>query len=191
MGRAGCPLRMPKPPFDKKQLYKLAVAMSDLANAKLLSEYLVNEVKDMRNPLWVPLQDAAIVTYARPFTANKPYGTLKKKWVTFESEKMSKLHDNLIDLRNTTIAHSDAGSRKVIIVPPGSSLGPTKPTDKVTNVATTTQKLPPQRFEAISALCQFVGKRIYDEVKERVQEAPEALGILDRPFDLLTEEPVE
>ena len=55
----------------RKDLYRLIVALSDIGNAKRLSEFIVQN-NTMGNKLWEPLQDATIISYARPFTKNEP-----------------------------------------------------------------------------------------------------------------------
>lgn len=169
----------------RKDLCRLIVALSDIGNAKRLSEFIVDNIT-MGNQLWEPLQDATIISYARPFTKNEPYGPLPKKWLKFQSDSMKRLHDELIELRHQTIAHSDAAVRHVYVYPPHTA--PSLIPDNKTMFAIRTIKLPPERFIEIAELCQTVGKPIQDEVWSRLPNVPHELGIHDAPIDLLTGE---
>ncbi|MBP2659836.1 MAG: hypothetical protein H6Q69_2868 [Firmicutes bacterium] len=66
------------------QLYKLAVARSDIANANSLCELfiknrLMNREQAKANyELRDALISAILVSYSRPFTDNQPYGPLQK-----------------------------------------------------------------------------------------------------------------
>src|SRR5207249_2371933 len=62
--------------------------------------------------------DAIVISYARPFTANKPLGSLPAKWGRFDNSQFQEVHDTLLRLRNKFVAHSDPYERSVFIVPP-------------------------------------------------------------------------
>ena len=110
---------------DRGTLYKLVVARSDFIEALFTARYVIANVHDPRDELWFPLQDAIVVSYARPFTGNRPLGSPAPEWSVFGDPKLQSLHDDLIELRHKTIAHSDAAIRRVLIVPPGVKLGAT------------------------------------------------------------------
>jgi hypothetical protein len=56
----------------KRRLYQLAVARSDLTEAITTVRFMIDNIRGMNHELWIPLQDAMVVSYARPFTGNRP-----------------------------------------------------------------------------------------------------------------------
>lgn len=105
----------------KRNLYRLLVAINDIhaaqQAARLGHELVANSGEEM---LW-PLMDAVAVAYGRPFSDNRPYGPLGRKWTRFDSAELQTLHDNLVELRNKLVAHSDGAVRPVVIFPPGAT----------------------------------------------------------------------
>lgn len=86
---------------DRINLYKIAIAHNDVTEALFTTRLFIKTVQDIRDPNFQPLQDAIVIAYARPFTGNKPYGPLDKKWVTFNDHGLQRLHELLVKTRNT------------------------------------------------------------------------------------------
>lgn len=103
----------------KKNLYKLMVAQSDIGSALSAAKLFLGNVKDLRDDLYQPLFTSIVISYARPFTNNQPYGALPDKWARFNNEKQQTLHDDLIKARHEIVAHSDMSVRRAFIVPAG------------------------------------------------------------------------
>ena len=80
---------------------------------------MLEEVDGLGHQLYYPLYCAIIVCYSRPFTDNKPHGSLAKKWYTFENEFLQKTHKKVLKARHELIAHSDMTVKEAMIVPPG------------------------------------------------------------------------
>lgn len=106
---------------QKKDLYKMLVARSDI-NAALSACDLIlekfkdfSDIKDRQYALFYSLTTAVIVCYSRPFTVNKPYGALSTR---FCNPKYKSIHDQLIKSRHEMFAHSNMDVRKAQIVPP-------------------------------------------------------------------------
>jgi len=78
---------------------------------------MLEEVDGMSHPLYYPLYSAIVVCYSRPFTNNKPHGSLAKKWNKFEDKILERTHYELLKARNELIAHSDMNVRIASIVP--------------------------------------------------------------------------
>jgi len=121
--------------MNEEELYQLIVGMSDIRAAQTTAEYAVTVVNDIKSPLWFPLLEAVVVSYARPFTANRPYGPLPKRWANFADPGQQKLHDDLVETRNKAVAHSDAAVRRVMIIPPGAQLMPLGEVARTSNFA--------------------------------------------------------
>lgn len=177
------------PSPQEKALYRLILARSDLESARTTCEYAISEGVDITNPLWMPLHDAALIAYARPFTANEPFGSLPNRWGKFEDDTLQTLHDELLDLRNKTIAHSDGAIRKVIVIPAGvPSLphpeGANRPTVAVRNVMRA-----PTLFPDLKSLCLNLGLRIHETVEAEL-ESLSGGSIRVAPYDLETGESV-
>ncbi|WP_312421241.1 hypothetical protein [Anaerospora hongkongensis] len=109
----------------KVQLYKLAVARSDIASANSLCKLFIEkrlmhrEEANDHYELRDALISAILVSYSRPFTNNHPHGPLQKKWFKFDNKSFNELHRRIIDYRNKQIAHSDFDIRKVYLCPRG------------------------------------------------------------------------
>jgi len=79
------------------------------------------EYAGMDHPLYNPLVEAIVISYARPFTTNNSLGELKKEWHKFSHPRIQRAHEKLLKARNELIAHSDMLVRNVKIHPPGRS----------------------------------------------------------------------
>ena len=109
--------KSPKSSHIKKNLYKLLVARSYITAALKACYLLLINIKELDDKLLYPLQTAVFVCYACPFTENKPFGKLPKKWTRFSNNKFKDAHDELIEARHEIFAHSDMSIRKIQIVP--------------------------------------------------------------------------
>lgn len=174
---------------DRQELFKLVIARSDIHAALNTSLYVIEHVKDLKDELWIPLQDAVVISYSRPFTRNRPFGGLADEWGVFEDPQLQALHDELLGLRHQTIAHSDAEVRKVLIVPPAVDFGAVGKT-KGLGVVSTTTKVPPARFHKIQELCLDVGRRLNTAVDERLVALYGSVDLPNTAFDLITLEAV-
>lgn len=137
----------------RRSLYRLAVARSDIRAAQEIAAYAEKHVPEI-NELWIPLQDALVAAYARPFTSNKPYGPLANQWTKFSDPKQQQLHNQLLQLRNELVAHTDASQRTVVIFPPGLAWGVPSPQPQSRATLAITYKRPsPDYFTSVGRLC--------------------------------------
>jgi len=100
-----------------RELHKLAVARLDIIEAQNACEYVINEVNNQGDPMYYPHFVTLVICYARPFTNNNVYGALNKKWSKFPNDAANGMHKQLLDARNTFIAHSDGNVRSMQITP--------------------------------------------------------------------------
>jgi hypothetical protein len=157
--------------FRKKQLYKLVVARSDIAAAVNACDLFISRVKNVGDDLYFPLLNAIVVCYSRPFSTNRPFGSLPNKWHKFANKKYQALHEKLIDLRDKIIAHSDLEIRKVYIYPKGTFIGKNGQRELKTanlGVAITNTVLPVEVFSDIRATCFDLGLRLNAEVEKQL-----------------------
>ena len=103
----------------KRQFHKLAIAQSDLLNARAACRYFVEHVSDIAHTIYYPLFVTIVICYARPFTNNDTFGRLPKQWGTFSDKRLQKSHELMLKTRNEVVAHSDAAVRQIRIVPAG------------------------------------------------------------------------
>jgi hypothetical protein len=104
----------------KGQLYRILVAGHDIAEATRLFQRFRQPDGGMDYPLGDPVFQTAVVAYARPFTRNRPYGSLPDAWSKFPDPSLRKIHEFLVDARDRYIAHGDV--REIDIVPPQAPL---------------------------------------------------------------------
>lgn len=104
---------------ERLELHRVAVAARDMGCAKegfLMILELDCEPGDSR---YQPLLFGAVVSYARPFTANDGFGALSGRWAKFSSGELQVAHQQIIQYRNTVAAHSDISTNKLHIYPTG------------------------------------------------------------------------
>lgn len=105
----------------KKQYRRLHISFLDLISARKFASYILeNELHGNKSADVVlnGLSMALVVSYARPFLNNKDSESfpatskprLNVNRILNETEK--KHHEELINLRNTELAHSDSGSHE-------------------------------------------------------------------------------
>lgn len=173
------------PKEEKIKLYKIAIAHNDITEALFTTRFFLETVKDIRDPNFQPLQDAIVIAYARPFTGNRSYGPLDKKWGMFGDHGMQRLHELLVDTRNTLIAHSDKLYRKVQIIPDGTSTVPGLPTTKGLGITVGTKKIAMDMFPRIEALCLDLGGRLDTEMFDLLDSLYGDKELPSEPFDLV------
>ena len=114
----------------KHTIYRLILAQSDIGNAFRTCEHFLGVIgplaakssgryAGMDHPLYYPLLEAIVISYARPFTPNDTIGQLKQKWRKFGNPQFQAAHDKILRARKELVAHSDPFARSVSIVPPG------------------------------------------------------------------------
>ncbi len=167
----------------KKELYKLLVARSDILAAHTTCDYFLANVKDMKHQLYFPLQSAIIVSYGRPFSDNKPLGPLKNKWGKFQDQQLQKMHNDLLELRNKMIAHSDHEHRKAHIIPKGAS-HPVLGKIKRLSASVSSKALPIERFQIIRRLCFDLNTRLNQEADKQLEELFENKDLPPKEFEL-------
>lgn len=117
----------------KRELHKMILAHSDVHAAFKAAEHFLSimvpyartnqtEYAGMDHPVYSPLVEAIVISYARPFTANNSLGQLKREWHRFPQARLQCAHEKLLKARNELIAHSDMVVRQVKIHPPGPSI---------------------------------------------------------------------
>jgi hypothetical protein len=129
---------------------------TSLRQQKVVRTYLRRESR--RDILYWTLHNGIVISYCRPFTRNKPYGPLD--WTEFKTPASEDLHQELLDLRNKCVAHSDHDMRKVFIVPEGSQLFKTNRRNNKLGTAIQNWALPPAKWHEVHELCMDVGGTI-------------------------------
>jgi len=153
----------------KKELYKIVVARSDITAALNACELFLSRVKDLGNGLYIPLLNAIIVCYSRPFSKNRPLGPLPKKWHRFDNSRFQEIHKALLKLRNKAVAHSDLEIRKVFIIPKGAWIRKTDIKSPSLGVGILNSSLAMEMVPEIRETCLDLGRRLNTEVNEQLQ----------------------
>lgn len=167
----------------KQALYKIVVAVSDVASALEACRMLRSLPGGMKNyGLYDALSCAMIVCYARPFKRSKPLGKLPDEWGAFSRSELQDAHEDLIDARDRFIAHSDMAVRKVSICGPGTRAGQAdlfigRDPGEI-GVVISTQRFGPERLEVIEATIFDLGVRL-EAAKQHALD--ELYGGMDLP----------
>ena len=163
----------------KRNLYRLAVARSDISASLHACDLLLSEINKanpydpydpLRNPLYQPLVEAIVISYSRPFTRNKPYGALPAKWGKMGHVKLQEIHDDLIASRAKAVAHSDFEERKIMITPPGAKIGKTELRTGGLGIIVTKRIFTAVYIRDIKNLCQVLGGAINRVVEDLNKE---------------------
>ena len=168
----------------KRNLYRLALARSDIAAAMEGCDHLLREQIDVSHALYWTLHNGIVVSYGRPFTRNRPYGPLDEKWSTFEDPRFAELHALLMDLRHKTVAHSDLAMRKVFIVPAGARMFETGRRNTALGTAVQNWAVPTSTWSEIREHCLELGSSINIEVETELQLLYRGGFYTPQPFEL-------
>ncbi len=168
----------------KKEFYKIAVARSDITASLNACNLLISRVKGMGDPLYMPLLNALIICYSRPFSDNRPIGALPGRWGKFSERQFQQLHNTILELRNKVIAHSDLDVRKVFIVPDGAPIGGIGEKSIGLSLAVTFNAIPLDRFPTIGELCLGLGSRLSHEVDRQLGELFGDKDLSPKEFEL-------
>src|SRR5688572_17528786 len=109
----------------KRRLHLLVLCRNDFAAAEDAAKFLATP-RGFRpsNPLCHAIHAGFVVAYGRPFKVNDDLGTLAGSHDRYGDAVTDKTHRDLIDLRDRSVAHNDASTRSVVVVPKGSSVTP-------------------------------------------------------------------
>jgi len=109
-------LKMDSSPTDvldarKKSLFRLITAHSSILDAAQGCDLFTKTINHSQHPMFRPLMAWIIISYARPFSQNRPVGPLPAEWARYEDPVLQDIHDRLIAMRHKSIAHCDSGVR--------------------------------------------------------------------------------
>ena len=170
---------------DKVNLYKIAIAHNDVTEALFTTRLFLKNVKDIKDPNFQPLQDAIVIAYARPFTSNRPHGPMGPRWSRFNDHGLQRLHELIVETRNTLVAHSDKLHRRVQIIPKGTSNIPGIPPNEEVTLTVANKKISMKMFPRIEALCLDLGGRLDKEMFDLLEQLYGDKKLPNEPFDLL------
>lgn len=187
----------PKRSKQKKLFQKLALAHFDIHSAYQTCELFLEKVAagmqsnktvqvGMENPLYLPLLEAMVISYSRPFTNNDGLGVLPKQWSEFKDKDLKEAHRFILQYRNDLVAHSDHTVRKIQIFSPKVNFGPMRKDQKMEGpgFAISTFWIPLRRVEIFHGLFAFQGKRMIDEAMNLLDELYAGMDLPDKEFTL-------
>lgn len=170
---------------DLKELYKIQIAIIDIQAAKTSAYKLLekfenfNSSEALNDSLFYPLLLSMVISYARPFSTNRPQGFLDRE--TYRNKLISELknlHDNLIRIRNMVYAHTDGTLFRVRYIPhvkiPG--LEKNENTNLIIELNPWTDSLPRTDVGNIPALCNEITKTLNEEKQTRLQNCSKVLS---------------
>jgi hypothetical protein len=170
---------------QKKELYKLVVARSDIFQAQRTCQIILEKVTGFGDSLYAPLFYASVISYARPFVDNKSTGVLSRHWSDFSDARLSKTHKTLLKTRHELVAHSDSETRVVHVIPTeANEPGMSKPRNHI-SVKISSYYYKPQSFADAYDTCNDLIGRLSDRIDELIatlykdQQMPSASFKLD------------
>ena len=136
----------------------LALGHADIRHAAESAGFLLELPPSETAPLYRALSTSLIVSYARPFTANRPHGALSREWGRFGDDYLQHVHDWMLETRNQSRAHSDGRARIVRIIPPGVSARRLVPTSNDLAIQVSGAEIPEGWRPAALKLCQDLAR---------------------------------
>lgn len=176
---------------QKKNLYKLLIARSDVGASLTACKLMRETVSGFESELYYPLFAAVVVCYARPFTNNEPYGALPSKWAQFSDTSRQETHDKIIKARHELIAHSDMIVRKASIIPPGvasGKLGERELTSTKIGTQTSLYLYPMPFFNKVWETALDLYSRLNAEIDRLVDTLYDGMDLPSHSFDLKMDE---
>ncbi len=182
----------PKRSHQKKHLYRLLIARSDITAALNACDLILKNIDSLKDELLYPLTTAVVVCYTRPFTDNEPYGSLPERYSKFDNPRFKTVHESLIKARHETFAHSDMNVRKAMIVPPYTAFGKTDKGVELTSpfvgVQVSYYLWPPDYFEDVRNTILALGSRLQTEIEELKDRLYSGMGLPNAPFTIRIDE---
>jgi hypothetical protein len=176
---------------QKRDLYKLLVARSDLNASLRAAIFIIKNVKSIKDRILYPLTTSVVVCYARPFTANKPYGALPNKWSKFDNPRYQATHDELLQARHELFAHSDMNVKQVMIVPPNIPLmthGGQEWKNPEIGTEVSYKLFAPDYFELVRETNTDIGRRMRAEIDKLIINLYGNMELPNREFSLRVDE---
>jgi hypothetical protein len=138
------------------------------------------------NPLYSPLVEAIVISYARPFTDNRGIGILPKKWSQFPDARLLQAHQMILRYRNQLVAHSDQEVRRIQIMPPNGSRFPNRKGYTALGPGFTVRGfgIRLSQVEVFYKLCGYQGQRLWNDVEKLLDELYGGMELPHREFDL-------
>ncbi len=106
----------------KKELHRVAVAHRDIGCAKSGFDAILSSGAEPGDNIYQPLIFGAVVSYCRPFMNSDGLGRSSKKWTRFDDFALKDRHRELIEYRNSAVAHSSISQNDLHIWPTGVSI---------------------------------------------------------------------
>ncbi len=169
---------------QKKELYKLAVARSDITGAQKTCRVILERVSGLGDELYPPLFHAAVVSYGRPFVDNKSTGPLSRHWGDFSDARLRQTHTKLIQTRHELVAHSDSTVRALDIVPPGVKVAPGLPPSQHVGLKIASYYYPQQMFIDTFDTCADLIGRLNSRIDELLSILYDQVDLPDKLIPL-------
>lgn len=100
-------------------LARLILAQRDFQSALRAVELVLERVKSQNDPLFEPLEHAAVICYARPFCGGRSFKRIPGRYDVFDDPARKQMHDYLITHRHEIVAHTNQQVHIVSMVPAG------------------------------------------------------------------------
>jgi hypothetical protein len=157
---------------QKRSLRLFAIARMDVHEALVCAQILQRLQREapgdpflpMKQEIFFPVQNAMVVSYARPFVPTRTSQRLQGRWARFDDQRLQVVHDLVIRTRHDFVAHSDEEQRTVTIVPAGYVVpGVGRPSGGL-GLQTSSIAFSAETVDTIVDCCMDVGFRVTKEV---------------------------
>lgn len=176
---------------QKRDLYQLLVARSDMIASLRATDLVIKNIKSINDDRLYPLTTSVVVCYSRPFTANKPYGSLPNRWSKFGNPQYQATHDRLLKARHELFAHSDINARKVLIIPPNVPLVShegKKLKSPIIGTQVTYTLFELDFFNLVRETNLDIGRRMQDEIDKIIIDLYDNMDLPNKEFRLSVDE---
>lgn len=175
----------------RAEIYKLTIAKSSIDEAAITAGLIIGKKIDVSHPLYRPLHAAMVVAYGRAFSEMKPLWKIAPEWSLFDNPEDQRVHNALMNQRNTMVGHADHIPSRILVHPKGALMDNGEILARVqTDIGT--NYIPPEDFTYIQRTAGSLVARMSIAISEKMTELYGEEGVnLQETIELITDDDIE
>lgn len=171
----------------RAEIYKLAIAKASIDEAAETAGLVIANKIDHQHLLYRPLHAAMVITYGRAFSEMKPLWKIAPEWGEFDDPRDQRVHDALMNQRNTMVGHADHVPNKVVIYPTGAVMDNGAVALRV-QTETLSNYIPPEDFAYVQRTAGGLVGRLSIAISDQMTDLYGEEGVnLKETIELITE----
>lgn len=175
----------------RAEIYKLSIAKASIEEAAITAGLVIGNAIDAHHPLYPPLHAAMVIAYGRAFSEMKPLWKIAPEWSQFDNPEDQRVHNALMNQRNTMVGHADHIPGKILVHPKGAVM---EDGEVLTRVQTDigTNYIPPEDFVYVQRTAGSLVGRMEIAISDQMTELYGEQGVnLQETIELITDDDIE